>query len=205
MPIPSTGASPELRKSGLQDAGLRDAGLREGCARVAPGSLFVHGLPMPDGLAPSLSLETLAPGQRLARGVARALAQEHDFACAEEVTLATGLRVDVMALGPRGEIWVVECKSCRADFASDMKWQGYLEWADRFFWAVGPEFPTEILPARTGLILADGYGAEIVRMGPETKLAGARRRALTLRLARLAARRAHAARDPEAGLAPGPG
>src|SRR6056297_662032 len=149
---------------------------------------------------PSDPLAALAPGQLLARGVCRALCTEHDFACAEEVTLATGLRVDVMALGPKGEIWVVACKSSRADFTSDGKWQGYLDWADRFFWAVGPDFPTELLPEGTGLILADAYGAEIVRMGPETKLAGARRKALTLRLARLAARRAQAARDPEAAV-----
>ncbi|MEL6208289.1 MAG: MmcB family DNA repair protein, partial [Pseudomonadota bacterium] len=122
---------------------------------------------MHDDLHPS---PALAPGRLLARGVSRALAGAHDFACAEEVTLATGLRVDVMALGPRGEIWVIECKSSRADFTSDGKWQGYLDWADRFFWAVGPDFPTDLLPAETGLILADGYGAEIVRMGPETKL-----------------------------------
>ncbi|MEM6738827.1 MAG: MmcB family DNA repair protein [Pseudomonadota bacterium] len=148
----------------------------------------------------SLVPASLVPGRLLARGVCRALALEHDFVCAEELALVSGLRVDVMAVGPRGEIWVIECKSSRADFTSDGKWQGYLEWADRFFWAVGPEFPTELLPDETGLILADGYGAEIVRIGPETKLAGARRRALTLRFARHAARRAQAARDPEALL-----
>ena len=143
------------------------------------------------------------PGQLIARGVCRALSGAHDFACAEEVTLATGLRVDVMALGPKGEIWVVECKSSRADFTSDGKWPHYLDWADRFFWAVGPDFPAEILPEGTGLILADAYGAEIVRMGPEAKLAGARRKALTLRLARLAARRALAARDPDGAMPAG--
>ena len=156
----------------------------------------------PDALT-AASAPALSPGQLIARGVCRALSAEHDFACAEEVTLATGLRVDVMALGPRGEVWVIECKSCRADFVSDGKWRGYLDWADRFFWAVGPDFPTELLPEGTGLILADAWGAEIVRMGPETRLAGARRKALTLRLARLAARRAQAARDPEAAARSG--
>ncbi|MEM1428807.1 MAG: MmcB family DNA repair protein [Pseudomonadota bacterium] len=143
----------------------------------------------------------LTPGQSLARGVCRALAGEHDFACAEEVTLAGGLRVDVMAVGRKGEIWVVECKSSRTDYTSDGKWDGYLEWADRFFWAVGPDFPTDLLPPDTGLILADSYGAEIVRTGPETKLAGARRKAVMLRFARHCARRAQAARDPD-GLLP---
>ena len=153
---------------------------------------------------PSDTFPTLSPGQTLARGVSRALAGAHGFACAEEVTLAIGLRVDVMAIGPKGEIWVVECKSSRADFTSDGKWQGYLDWADRFFWAVGPEFPAELLPPETGLILADGYSAEIVRIGPETRLAGARRKAVTLRFAHHCARRAQAARDPGATFdAPG--
>ena len=152
------------------------------------------------GEAPAATLTpgALTPGQTLARGVCRTLSAEHDFACAEEVTLASGLRVDVLALGPRGEIWVIECKSSRADFLSDGKWQQYLPWADRFFWAVGPDFPLDLLPDETGLILADGYGAELRRFGPEAKLPGARRKALTLRVARLAARRAQAAKDPEA-------
>jgi len=146
--------------------------------------------------APGTPTAPLSPGRLLARGVCRALAAGRDFACAEEVTLATGLRVDVMALGPAGEIWIVECKSSRADFAADAKWGGYLDWADRFFWAVGLDFPADILPAGTGLILADAYGAEIAAMAPERRLPAPRRRALTLRFARHAARRAQAARDP---------
>jgi hypothetical protein len=101
-----------------------------------------------------------------------------------------------MALGPKGEIWVVECKSSRADYHSDHKWQGYLEWCDRFFFAVDQDFPTELLPDDTGLIIADGYDAEIIRMGPESKLAPARRKVMIQKFARHAARRAQAARDP---------
>jgi hypothetical protein len=141
------------------------------------------------------SLHALQPGQRLARGVCRHLAA-CGFACVEEMTPAPGLRVDVMALGPAGELWVVECKSSRADFAADRKWQGYLAWCDRFFWAVDARFPTDLLPAGTGLILADAWDAEIVAMAPETRLAGARRKALTQRFARHAARRLQALRDP---------
>ena len=115
------------------------------------------------------SVSPLQPGQLLARGVARHLVS-HGFACVEELVPTRGLRVDVMALGPKGEIWVVECKSSRADFTSDAKWQSYLEWADRFFWAVDQDFPTELLPDETGLIIADGYGGEIIRMGPETSV-----------------------------------
>ncbi|MCM2561408.1 MmcB family DNA repair protein [Lutimaribacter sp. EGI FJ00015] len=135
------------------------------------------------------------PGQRLARGVCRHLAT-HDFACVEEFSPQRGKRVDVMALGPKGELWVVECKSGRADFQSDAKWHGYLEWCDRFFWAVDADFPVELLPEDTGLILADDYSAELVRMPAEQKLPGARRRALTRRFAAHAARRLQALRDP---------
>ena len=137
----------------------------------------------------------LMPGQLLARGVCRHL-RFHDFVSVEELTPTSGLRVDVMALGPKGEIWVVECKSSRADFQSDHKWQGYLEWCDRFFWAVDQDFPTELLPEDTGLIIADAYDAEIIHMGPETKLAPARRKVMTQKFARHAAIRAQAARDP---------
>lgn len=146
----------------------------------------------------------LKPGQLLARGVCRHLAGGHDFACVEELVPARGLRVDVMALGPKGEIWIVECKSSRADFAADGKWQGYLEWCDRFFWAVDEDFPSDLLPPGTGLIVADAFDAEILRLGPQTRLAPARRKALVHRFARHAALRAQAARDPGFSPAWGP-
>lgn len=143
-----------------------------------------------------------SPGQTLARGVCRHLLSL-DFAAITELVPAPGLRVDVMALGPRGEVWVVECKSSRADFAADRKWQGYLEWCDRFFFAVDASFPTGLLPEGTGLMLADGHDAEILRMGPEEPLAPARRRATLQRFARHAALRLLALRDP-AALSPSP-
>lgn len=141
-------------------------------------------------------LNSPKPGQLLARGVCRHLLS-HDFVSVEELVPASGLRVDVMALGPKGEIWVVECKSSRADFQSDNKWQGYLEWCDRFFWAVDADFPTELLPAESGLIIADAYDAEIVRIGPEAKLAPARRKVMVHKFARTAAQRLKALRDPQ--------
>ena len=148
---------------------------------------------MPD----DLTQPTLQPGQLLARGVCRHLAT-HDFVTVEELVPTSGLRVDVMAVGPKGEIWVIECKSSRADFQTDHKWQGYLEWCDRYYWAVDSDFPTELLPDETGLIIADAYDAEILRMGPEAKLAGARRKVMMQKFARHAARRLHALRDPAA-------
>lgn len=141
------------------------------------------------------SFDTQAPGFRLARGVSRHL-RNLNFVSVPELVPCTGLRVDVMALGPKGEIWIVECKSGRADFMADRKWHNYLEWCDRFFWAVDADFPTDILPAETGLILADAYDAEIVRMAPETKLAPARRKALVQCFARHAAQRLQGLRDP---------
>lgn len=142
----------------------------------------------------------LMPGQVLARGVCRHLAG-HGFAVVEEFVPERGLRVDVMGLGPKGELWVVECKSSRADYLSDAKWQGYLDYCDRYFWAVDQDFPTELLPDGTGLIIADGYDAEILRMGPEDRLAPARRTKLTRKLAIHAMRRLHSLRDPDAILA----
>ena len=141
----------------------------------------------------------MKPGQLLARGVCRHLLS-HNFVTVEELIPTSGLRVDVMALGPKGEVWIVECKSSRADFQSDQKWQGYLEWCDRYFWAVDEDFPTDLLPEETGLIIADQYDAEILRMGPETKLAGARRKVMLSKFARHAALRWHSARDPGAVL-----
>ena len=142
----------------------------------------------------NLSLK-LQAGQLLARGVCRHLLT-HNFTSLEEFTPERGTRVDVMAIGPKGEIWVIECKSGREDFRSDHKWRGYLEWCDRFFWAVDDTFPLELLPEDTGLIIADSYGAEVVRMGPEAKLAGARRKKITLKFARDVALLHHRMRDP---------
>lgn len=144
-----------------------------------------------------LAAPNLLPGQILARGVCRHLVA-HDFMPITEYVPAPGLRVDVMALGPKGEIWVVECKSSRADFTSDRKWQGYLDWCDHFFWAVDPDFPTDLLPPETGLMLADGFDAEIVRTAPLTRLAPARRAVVTRGFARAAARQALTLRDPMA-------
>ena len=137
------------------------------------------------------------PGQWLARGVSRLLSS-HGFACLEEMVPTRGLRVDVMGLGPKDEIWVVECKSSRVDFQSDTKWTGYLEWCDRYFWAVDTDFPTELLPETSGLIIADGYGGEIMRMPAiHEKLQPARRKVVVRKFARTSALRLHALRDPE--------
>jgi hypothetical protein len=139
----------------------------------------------------------LMPGQLLARGVCRHMASM-GFACLEEFVPAKGLRVDVLALGPKGELWVIECKSSKADFQTDKKWEGYLAWCDRYFWAVDMDFPTDLLPEGTGLLVGDSYDADIIRMAPEEKLASARRKVIIQKFAMKAARRLQSLRDPMA-------
>lgn len=142
-----------------------------------------------------VSLSDMQPGQILARGMARALA-EMGHASVLEMPLRPRLRADLMVLTPKGEIWIVECKSSRADFTSDRKWQGYLEWCDRYYWAVDAAFPTDLLPEHSGLFIADGYGAEMIREAPQDRMPPARRKALTLDFARRAALRLQGLRDP---------
>lgn len=144
------------------------------------------------------SILALQPGVLIARGVCRMLL-DMGLTPLVEVPTRSGRRMDVCALGQGGEIWCVEVKSCRADFQSDGKWPDYLDWCDRLFFAVPEGFPDELLPAEHGLIRADQWGGEVLRHGVEARLPPARRKAVTLRFARLAAERI--ARDilPAAG------
>ena len=128
------------------------------------------------------------------RGTMRMLAREDCLAVAE-VSLGNGRRVDLMGLCARGKVTIVEVKISRADLLGDGKWTEYLDYCDRFFWAVPTGFDVallerpEMLPQRTGLIVADRYDAAIVRDAGVIALSPSRRRAETLRLARRAARR----------------
>jgi hypothetical protein len=124
----------------------------------------------------------------LARGVTRVL-WNHGLAALLEVPLANGRRADLMGITPNGEIWIVETKSCVEDFAVDQKWPDYREYCDRFFFAVTEVFPRDLIPEEVGLIVADGFGGAILRDAPLLQLAGARRKAVTLLFARLAAQR----------------
>ncbi len=126
--------------------------------------------------------------QDLARGVGQLLRQM-DFCSLTEFTLRSGRRVDVIGLSSKGELLVVEIKSSLEDFRSDQKWPEYLEYCDRFFFAVPDFFPREILPQDTGLIIADPFSAVIFRDAPKLTLNAARRRSLHLNFARTAARR----------------
>ena len=140
-----------------------------------------------------------ARAAEIGRGVCRLLAL-HRFACVYELPLASGRRADVAAISDAGEIWIVEIKSSLEDFRVDQKWPEYREFCDRLLFAVAPGFPVEVLPDGTGLIIADRFGGEIARPAPEHRLPGARRKAVTLRLARAAAMRLCAIYDPDAAL-----
>jgi hypothetical protein len=138
---------------------------------------------------------TLVAGSRphttvqVTRGAARLLA-DLGYAALSEVTLPNGRRADLMALGPKGQIFIVEVKSSLEDFRTDQKWGDYRPYCDAFAFAVAPEFPRQVLPQEPGLIVADGFGGAVLREPEAEPLAGARRKALTLAFARLAALRA---------------
>jgi hypothetical protein len=134
--------------------------------------------------APSRPEVTLA----VSRGVVRTLF-DRGFTPLLELTVATGRRIDVAGLGPAGEIIAVEVKSSVADFRADQKWQDYYEWCDKLYFAAASDFPHEILPRDPGLIVADQFGGEIIRETVARPLNPARRKAMTLRFARVAAER----------------
>jgi hypothetical protein len=139
----------------------------------------------------------------ICRGVMRVLAQL-GMTGLTEVTLPNGRRGDVMALSASGAIWIVEIKSSVTDFQVDQKWPEYRDYCDALYFAVATDFPHDILPAETGLIVADRFGGELMRQAPEHRLAPARRKAVTLHYARVAAARLAMAFDPQARIEPCP-
>src|SRR3954449_1246945 len=150
----------------------------------------------PGGAAPSSLAE------RLARGTCRALAQL-GYASLLEVPLADGGRADILALGRSGDLVIIEIKTSVADFRGDRKWGRYRDFADRLYFAVPDGFPALLIPEECGLIVADGFGAAILRDGVRTPLPPLRRRAVTLRFARTAAHRLRRVLDPDGNAAPG--
>ena len=133
--------------------------------------------------------------REVCRGVGR-LMRALGFASVAELPLPNGRRADVVGLSPSGDIWIIEVKSSIEDLRADHKWPEYRDFSDALFFAVAPDFPHHILPADTGLILADRYGGEIVRPAPAFRLAPARRKSMTLRFARGAALTLQAVLDP---------
>lgn len=133
------------------------------------------------------------------RGVCRML-RAAGFAALTEVPLASGRRADVIAISHRGRIHVVEIKSSPADYRSDGKWLEYWDFCDRLYFAIPPNMEPGIISPRAGLIVADAWGAEVLRHPDERPLVAARRKAVTLAFARLAALRLQNVHDPNAGI-----
>jgi hypothetical protein len=139
----------------------------------------------------------------VARGVTRLLCRQDQFAVCE-MPLPNGRRADLMAIDARGGLTIVEIKVAKADLVGDCKWRDYLEYCDRFFWAVPPPLShilehERYLPSEAGLIVADRYDAAVLRAAAHRPLAPARRKAELLHFARRAARRLSAQVDPSLG------
>lgn len=145
---------------------------------------------LPAGPAPPADEAADPIAEEIRKGVSRLFVQNGQMPIAE-FTLPNGRRADIAALDRDGGLTIVEIKSSVADFRSDSKWPDYLDFCDRLYFAVKPDFPSALLPEECGLILADRYGGEIVRAPAPGRhgLAPARRKALTLRFARTAALR----------------
>jgi len=131
----------------------------------------------------------------IARGVRRLL-RARGFSSLTELSLADGRRADIIAVNQEGEVVIVEVKSCAADFRADRKWRDYVACCDRLYFAISEHTPAELMPLEAGLIVADPYGAEILREAELKRMAPASRRALLLRFAAAAADRLHRLADP---------
>lgn len=156
------------------------------------------------GMVDSLSA-LIPPDERASIGVARGVCRlfaRNDCWCIPEMPLRCGRRADLMGIDARGRITIVEIKVSRADLLGDAKWPDYLDYCDRFFWALAPHLDRAVLeseafmPDKCGVIVADGYDAEIVRPAPLRPMAAARRKVETERLARAALRRWVHGNDP---------
>jgi hypothetical protein len=138
----------------------------------------------------------------VARGTRRLLRRLR-FSTVTELPLLSGRRADIVALAEDGTVHIIEIKSSIADFRADMKWRDYRAHCDRLYFAIPGTVPVEIMPPDAGLIVADAYGAEILREAPEHRIAAATRRAVLIRFAHAAAHRLHGLSDPEAiGIGP---
>jgi hypothetical protein len=131
----------------------------------------------------------------IARGVRRLL-RARGFSCVTELALADGRRADIAAVNSEGEVLIVEVKSSPADFRADRKWRDYAACCDRLYFAISARTPADLMPVETGLIVADPYGAEIVREAELKPMNPASRRALLLRFGLAAADRLHRLADP---------
>ncbi len=135
----------------------------------------------------------------IARGVRRLL-RARGFSSLTELPLTDGRRADIAAVNRDGEVLIVEIKSSPADYRADRKWRDYAACCDRLYFAISERTPAELMPLEAGLIIADSFGAEIVREAELQRMSPAGRRALLLRFAQAAADRLHRLADPAAAL-----
>ena len=146
----------------------------------------------------------LKAAQAVARGICRLFAR-NDIWCLPEMPLRSNRRADLMGIDAKGHLVIVEIKVSKADLLGDAKWPDYLDHCDRFYWGLAAHLDRACMeteafrPERCGLIVADGYDAEILRPAPTVPLNAARRKAEVERLARAALRRQQGLTDP--GLA----
>jgi hypothetical protein len=149
-------------------------------------------VPAPDGRQSETAL-------LIARGTSRLL-HSLGFSSVAELPLPSGRRADLVALNDRGEIWIVEIKSSVEDLRADQKWPDYRAHCDRLFFAFTQSLPCEIFPEETGLIVADAYGAHLIRPAPEHRLPAATRKSMTVRFGMAAALRINRLVDPQGHL-----
>lgn len=131
----------------------------------------------------------------VARGTRRLL-RDLRFATVTELPLPSGRRADIVALGEDGRILIVEIKSSVQDFRADLKWPDYRAHCDAFYFAICDTVPVELIPEDAGLIIADSFGAAILREPQTHPLAAATRKSMMLRFAHAAADRLHLLHDP---------
>ena len=106
-----------------------------------------------------------------------------------EWTLPNGRRADIAALCPKGLITIIEIKSSLADLKADSKWPDYFDYCDALIFATLADVPADSFPPEAGFMVADDYGAALLREPGISKINAARRKSLHLSFARTSAQR----------------
>ena len=132
--------------------------------------------------------EDILNTRRITDAIARSYYGQGDGVL-REFRLKVRRRVDLITMTNKGLITIIEIKSSPEDFRSDKKWGEYIEWADRFYFGVGDNFPIDILPKEHGIIKTDGFDCHEARPSPVNKLNGTRRNTLVRNMAKASMRR----------------